>query len=100
VCATVWRFGATAIRKDASFYDALPRGGCPPPPYYPPPTRPAFPPADWSTLRFLRQLSPPFNLALHQHPNASVYFLDPEVTSSSTVSAMLGAGLLPVCQVR
>lgn len=100
VCANAWKFGGLAIRKLNWASNALPRGACPSPPYYPPPSRPAFPPADWSSLHFLRQLSPPFILATHQQPNVTVYFLDPEVTNSSTVAAMLGAGLLPVCQVR
>jgi hypothetical protein len=102
VCANAWRYGALPIRKAGWSVDALPWAGCPVPPYYPPPSRPAFPPADWSSLGFVRALSHSGAVGslAQEYLEASVFFLGPDNMTRPKVMVAVQDGLMPVCQVR
>jgi hypothetical protein len=97
-----WQFtsGATAIYKGSGLTSS-PWAACasPPPSVAPAPPR-SFPPANASGLQANLQVAEAWSGLGWALPGVSVYMLDPWTTSSASVAAMLGAGLMPLCYLR
>jgi hypothetical protein len=97
-----WQFtaGLRAIFKGSGL-TSTPWAACatPPPSIAPAPLR-SFPPVGASGLQANLQVAEAWAGLGHALPGVAVYMLDPWDTSAAAVTAMVGAGLLPLCYIR